>query len=356
LNWASVNAVELEIDGTLASGADAAIAFIKTTSTLYEYGDLPLAGTFGLPAGQTGFSETILKAFHLPKNMRLGSSVDAESTYQSSLLANEDDDSDFDDEDGVVRINPNNWNTTDGGELEVSHTGCSSTARCYISGWIDWNRDGDFEDAGERIINNWERTNSATSNRSFLIPEGTSFLNVRYYARFRICADSGACNSTTVTNVADGEVEDYAWDWGTPPTAVSIAVFGAVPQGEAVLVTWETAAELQNLGFILYRGESPAGPWVKLNAELIPTQNPGASFGASYEWLDSEVTLGAPIYYRLEDVDLSGASTFHGPVSAMAAGTTAVKLVAFGTQQGTGPGLALLITLGALGFARRRRP
>ncbi len=354
LNWASINAVELEIDGTKKSGADAAIAFIKTTSTLYEYGDLPLAGTPGLPAGQTGFSPEILAARHLPKNMRLGQSVDAENLYQDSALATEDDGSDFDDEDGVVRLDAANWSSDNGGELEISHTGCSSAAPCYISAWIDWNRDGDFGDSGERILNNWSRTNDGTSNRSITIPAGTSFTDVRYYARFRICGAANVCNSPMATDVEDGEIEDYTWDWA--PTAVSLASFSALPEGEGIRVAWETAAELDNLGFNLYRGESPAGPWVKLNAELIGAQNPGAVFGASYEWLDAEVTPGVTVYYRLEDVDVSGVSTFHGPVSATASGVTAVSVAAFGAH-GAAPTMLLLTlsTVGALAAARKRR-
>jgi len=142
---------------------------------------------------------------------------------------------------------------------------------------------------------------------------------------------------------------------GMDPTMVTLAAFDAAPQGEAILVTWETATELENLGFNLYRGESASGPWVKLNAELLAAQNPGAVFGASYEWLDSEVTSGTTVYYRLEDVDVSGASTFHGPVSATPAEPSAVHLVDFSAQGSVAQRvLALLITLGSLILWNRR--
>jgi len=142
---------------------------------------------------------------------------------------------------------------------------------------------------------------------------------------------------------------------GGTPLAVDLTDFSAVWDGEAVTVSWETAQELDNLGFNLYRGESAAGPWVKLNAGLIPTQNPGAVFGATYTWLDEGVTPGATYFYRLEDVDIHGASTFHGPVSTAPVDPSAVALTAFGAR---GPAFGLPLVLAALGLwglARKRR-
>ncbi len=139
------------------------------------------------------------------------------------------------------------------------------------------------------------------------------------------------------------------------PTFVDLTDFSAVWDSEAVTVTWETAQELDNLGFNLYRGESAAGPWVKLNAELIPTQNPGAVFGVTYTWLDEGVTPGATYFYRLEDVDIYGVSTFHGPVSTAPVDPSAVALTAFGAR---GPAFGLPLVLAALGLwglARKRR-
>ena len=51
-------------------------------------------------------------------------------------------------------------------------------------------------------------------------------------------------------------------------------------------VTWETATELDNVGFNLYRAKDIDGPWTLLNATLIPSQSPGSVFGATYTWLD----------------------------------------------------------------------
>ena len=176
---------------------------------------------------------------------------------------------------------------------------------------------------------------------------------------FALKWDGGSWTTGGLVNADANQVEMMVSSFsdftgGNTPTAVVLASFAAMPQGEDILVSWETAMELQNLGFNLYRGASFTGPWVKLNAALIPAQNPGAVFGASYEWLDTGLTPDTTYYYRLEDVDIHGASTFHGPVSATTAGVTAVSVVAFGAR-GAAYGLALaLMMVGGFGFARKR--
>jgi len=115
----------------------------------------------------------------------------------------------------------------------------------------------------------------------------------------------------------------------TRPAAVTLLTFQAEPQEAAITITWETASELENLGFNLYRSTAPFGPWLQLNPQLIPSQQPGSTFGAVYEWLDIDVTPANTYYYRLEDRDIHGVSTFHGPISVIATDPTAVTLLTF---------------------------
>ena len=111
------------------------------------------------------------------------------------------------------------------------------------------------------------------------------------------------------------------WYSGLGPTGVFLKSFAAAPQGAAILVTWETSQEIDNLGFNLYRAVSEEGPMVRLNDDLIPTQvPPGSPFGAVYEWLDEDgLVPGQGYCYWLEDVDLYGRTALHGPVQATAA-------------------------------------
>jgi hypothetical protein len=102
------------------------------------------------------------------------------------------------------------------------------------------------------------------------------------------------------------------------PTAVTLVSFTAVAGRGAIILTWETATELDNLGFNLYRSEALDGDYVRLNQSLISGQHPGSPEGAVYTWQDVDVSPGVAYYYKLEDLDLHGGRRFHGPVWATA--------------------------------------
>lgn len=141
---------------------------------------------------------------------------------------------------------------------------------------------------------------------------------------------------------------------GTPPTAiaftvtnnplaVTLASFAAQQQGRSVLVSWETASELSNAGFQLYRASALDGARTLLAS--VPSSAPGSSAGAAYSVLDADVAPGQTLWYWLADVDLSGAPTLHGPVSVTVQAPTAVQLAtlaAGGLAPPVLPWLALL--------------
>jgi hypothetical protein len=101
------------------------------------------------------------------------------------------------------------------------------------------------------------------------------------------------------------------------PTAVTLTSFTAKARQNAVVLKWETATEIDNLGFNVYRAESPDGPWSQLNGNLIPSLvPPGSPVGAQYTYRDRTARPGVKYFYRLESVDTSGNGVFHGPVDA----------------------------------------
>jgi hypothetical protein len=109
-------------------------------------------------------------------------------------------------------------------------------------------------------------------------------------------------------------------DW--PPTAVNLVRFGAFPVGGSLQVEWETASEIDNAGFNLYRSDVAEGGFIQLNGGLIPSQGSGGAMGAIYTWLDGDVQPGVTYYYRLEEVDIQGRTMLHGPVLATAVEAT----------------------------------
>ena len=147
----------------------------------------------------------------------------------------------------------------------------------------------------------------------------------------------------------------------TAPTAVTLADFSAAQTGDAVLLTWETASELENRGFNLYRGTDPSAPERQLNDTLIPSQSPGNPGGFIYTWEDrADLAPGTTYFYWVEDVDMNGVATRHGPVSVDYSVPTAVRVLDAGAVT-TLPLALPLISAGLLALAglaavgRRRR-
>jgi hypothetical protein len=101
------------------------------------------------------------------------------------------------------------------------------------------------------------------------------------------------------------------------PTVVMLARFEAWPEGRRTIhVQWETSQEIDNLGFNLYRSSTRSGPRLKLSKALIPSLvPPGSPFGAVYDWADeNRLRSGRLYFYWLEDMDIYGRTTMHGPV------------------------------------------
>jgi subtilisin family serine protease len=111
-----------------------------------------------------------------------------------------------------------------------------------------------------------------------------------------------------------GLIQTYDAYQAFNPTPVELVRFEARADGSAVQLEWETASEIDNLGFNLLRSESVDGSRTQLNSNLIPSQAPGSPEGAVYQFVDEPGVAGT-YYYWLEEVDLYGRATQHGPAS-----------------------------------------
>jgi hypothetical protein len=99
----------------------------------------------------------------------------------------------------------------------------------------------------------------------------------------------------------------------SPATAVDLVSFTAKGEGNSVLVGWETAQELNHMGFYLYRAKNPSGPFTRLTDKLISSLS-SSVVGRKYSFEDKNVTRGEIYYYQLEDIDIYGKKTLHGPI------------------------------------------
>ncbi len=95
-------------------------------------------------------------------------------------------------------------------------------------------------------------------------------------------------------------------------TAISLSSFKARQKGNKVIIKWETGTEIDNIGFNILHSEAESGEYVKINEKLIPARG-NATKGTSYRFIDKSVKSGKTYYYKLEDIDMNGTKTLHGP-------------------------------------------
>jgi hypothetical protein len=182
-----------------------------------DYGDLPdnnLAGSYPTD-GINGAGEGIGASHQILPTLKMGATVDFEPGGQASTLANGDDSNGApDDEDGVALPT---FIAGQSATIPVTVMNMSgSAARLY--GFFDWNKDGDFLDAGEATFVNVPNNTNGVVNLSIPVPL-SAIRNMDLGARFRLST------STTLTAVGpapNGEVEDYliqvvSYDWGDLP-------------------------------------------------------------------------------------------------------------------------------------------
>jgi hypothetical protein len=117
-----------------------------------------------------------------------------------------------------------------------------------------------------------------------------------------------------------------------------------------IVVEWTTATEINTAGFNLYRSDRVDGEYVKINTTLVPA-SPDPLRGGKYRYEDVNVEPGKTYSYKLEDVELSGATMQHGPIQATAAASrldTTFVLV--------GAGALAILGAGVIAVYVRRSP
>ncbi len=208
-----------------------------------------------------------------------------------------------DDEDGVSFSNSGIFDTTSSSN-QITFTIGSGPADVEV--YVDWNRDGDFEDAGEK----YDFDNHAGGTESLAVgtlsTDGVTYVRVRVY-------NVGEALDSPKGEASSGEVEDYRITLSTPTLVDLLAFDAAATEDGQVALNWTTGAEIDTAGFNLIRrqlGEDSAASYepVKLNSQLIPSQGTSVE-GASYEYMD---TPGyGTFFYQLEDIEISGKAGLH---------------------------------------------
>jgi parallel beta-helix repeat protein len=122
------------------------------------------------------------------------------------------------------------------------------------------------------------------------------------------CTDGAACTTF-------GSTSEFSNAITAVTTAVTLISFEAVARDGAVELSWRTGSELDNLGFHLYRSVAASGPYLRITGAVIPGLGSSPS-GATYRYRDEGLENGVEYFYKLEDLETTGRSELHGPVSA----------------------------------------
>ncbi len=240
-----------------------------------DYGDAPYDGGGDLyPTQASLLVSPALAARHvISPGLSLGGVVDDETDGQPQAKALGDDDgSAGDDEDGVafpefiqtaarpVGILSPGSNP----QLTISAT-VPPGEDAFLNAWIDWNGDGDWDDAGEQIATDVTVV-SGTQTLSILVPVGA--VTGTTHARFRLSTEEGLLPTGTAL---DGEVEDYAVFILAPPVKSLIATSEAHTDGAdpEQLVVGEIAR---------YRVEIPVPEGVMPGFVITEVLSPGLQF------------------------------------------------------------------------------
>ena len=162
--------------------------------------DAPIAYDFGdAPESGTNYPTTLARdgARHGASALQLGPKKDLEGEGQPNAIATGDDLTGGD-EDGV------SFGATIAGAtagLTANIVGADGSAT--LDAWIDFNRNGSWSDAGEKILSGVSVTNG-NNNLTFTVPAGASPGTT--FARVRL---STAGSAAPTGAAPDGEVEDY---------------------------------------------------------------------------------------------------------------------------------------------------
>ena len=86
---------------------------------------------------------------------------------------------------------------------------------------------------------------------------------------------------------------------------IQLSTFEAIVQNGKVLLRWQTEAEIDHVGWEIYRSEKKDGKFVKINDELIKGSG-NSGMPRTYQYVDKTAIAGRQYYYYLEDIDIFG--------------------------------------------------
>jgi hypothetical protein len=207
------------------------------TNSQLDYSDLP--GSYNRTLlGDDGPRHTV-------GSLTLGPNVDTEPDGTESLNASADS---YDD--GVARDMADHWQNGATVDIDIDLGGSTVSGLADVGMWIDWNNDGIF---GSGEFYAFSGLTAGSLNTVQLTVPGSSVYTVGTPVNVRVRAFDPASlpggsldGGDYVGPAANGEVEDYQWNFG--PTAISLVNLSAGTGGSSLTLLWIGASLAVLLG------------------------------------------------------------------------------------------------------------
>jgi hypothetical protein len=291
----------------------------------FDYGDAPDSYNTTIAAG------TVTRNTMGARDLFMGTAPDGESDGQASVNA----DGDGNDEDGVtfptlIAAPPavQRWQCgaylTSVGEYCVSvNTTNNIGATAQLVGWIDFNGDGDFNDANERSLPELAFGTGGAVDNTFAtgnVPAGTGTRVLRWtgvnnatsaqtYLRVRLTTDASFFTANPQPNgqLTGGETEDHRIPAST--LAVSLNWVESYVDAGQLHIAFSTATESGNVGFSIHEKRGDA--YERITSQLLPSRSVDTADVSQYKLQLPQVPASGEFF--IGDHDTEGRTTLRGP-------------------------------------------
>ncbi len=269
---------------------DSATMYFVVSDLVRDYGDLNNDTTKSVYYGDAWNVFVDADDNGIPEGSKpiwLGSFVTDETETQGNATATGDSD------DGLIF--PAGLDTVNANTFKVIVNSTVGGTQVHFKLYFDWDEDGVFDSTyvGSGIANSPDTINVAVNP-----PVGE---NGSFGVRLRVGLDPAEIAPTGGVN--NGETEDYMG--ALIPVPVELTYFKAEKVGSKdALLTWETASELNNDRFEIYRSVDEGASFKKIDE----VQGAGTSNEIiAYEYLDLDAGANGIACYNLKQVDFDGA-------------------------------------------------
>lgn len=199
-------------------------------------------------------------------DIRLGAAIDSENTS----IASDDADGDGPDDDG---INFSSLITGSTATITADVVGDDG----YLQAWVDWNGDGDFDDADEQIATDLQdgSANDMANSKgtiAFEVSVPSSVTRTPTFIRFRWSTEEGL---SSVGHASDGESEDYQVTANGGPLSCDMNDLAYDVYAAASIAS---SSNILSESTLIYHASFENNPWQgQLDAYSLETDNSDGS-------------------------------------------------------------------------------